>query len=665
MKSLQLDIVSSLFAPPTGRRVANNSACHLVGAVFVLLTLNGCFPDDQQRADAAGDTNAQAADMDAPALVDQVSEDDSGDVAGDTSGSTDNSDSVVSDVGEDEVDSVKVDTLEVTTSDTEITVTGCAAAGSDGDACDDEDPCTVGDHCEAGACVGGPHPDDSALDWVLAFGDGAFVPTSLVVDRSGAPVIAGILDLDGGEIDASTGMMTFAAVASTDRVFLTRIASTGETAISAVAVSGSLGNGQAPFAAAGTYQDSLSHELLLMPKAGVVHVESSSGEQVEVGIANDTFMQVQLRTNGTFHNNALPWSMESPGSLQAGATARIGDQKWLAMVSTSRTVMVPGPSLPTEFSNTEWTPEGPNSRSFAVRLSSRASTAAAEVLVDLNALAPLGVIPDPVAVGYGFGVAAILLTDSEIETTAGSQLVSAFSALTLLSFGSDGLLETDPLNAGVTLMDEVNGDDLKPDFLFQGFFPRVLPRADGGFFVATRLYGTRTFGKAPNSRSVTPTHPTFAVASFEVGGRLSWVRTIELPTSNDPFDVSFGWAPLAFLGRADGSFVVGGGLDQMLTFETADGSSKALDSSDASRDGFVAIWDRVGRLVLAERVAPGPGPGMVTALGEDIDGSLLVAGQAEGPTTIGVGTGAGIVSGQSGTVGFVARLNSAGGLDCW
>ena len=531
-------------------------------------------------------------------------------------------------------------------------------AADEGTPCDDSSACTTGDACRAGRCVG-TAPDDSLADWSLVTGEGHVYPTTLIVDRSGAVIAAGAAD-DVRFMTAS-GDLVLSVPEPSKRVFLARLAANGTRLVSAMTATGDLLFGEVPFATVATFSNSLERELIFMSKEGNIEFQTSTGDREDLAVEGNTIVQARLETGGAF-KSAQAWGVTEPAGVTLIGSSSVNDTVWLIMQSAAERIRLPADTA-FDFINPDWTAGGQSFRSFAARVSTTSSLPTIDKVVDFFGFGAFGTVPSQVLGDSGFDVPAISPTGFEIETASGPTMIEVSTQLTLRRFSSTGQYQESALSGNVALIDEISAADLQYDYLFQGLSPKIIPRADGGFFIAMRLRGTREFGDERNSRKVIPGHPTLAIASYELGGRLAWVRLIEDRTTTDLVSTDFGLVGLSFLARADGSIVVAGATNASLHAESSNGFVE-MGSSDASFDGFIVVWERDGRLVLAENAARGPGFAMVSALADGDDGSIYMAGQAEGPTELGVDGSAGRIDDQNGHFGFVARLNSADGLDC-
>ncbi len=645
---------------------------------WLVVTLSGCFPDPPipSATSDTEDAGGGGADLDSIEASGDLGSDDSvevdpdGGVPGDAG-----TDSATAPDGEDGEATAPADTADadqtevVQPTDTsvdaaeieEVVQTGCAAPGAEGQPCDDGDPCTVVDRCSGGVCVAGSRPDDTAGDWVHAFSHGQLTPTSVVVDRAGSAVISGFASGGAVSIETTRGRLEIPADLSVDRVFAVRVASGGLATSSGIHLAGQLSQHQSPWSVVRAFDDTLGFELIVRPQPPSVLISTAGGSD-PIAVDHTTFMHVVLQTDGTLYHAPTAWSVSEGDAVELSTFVGGRDGPWVLVATTASSLSVPAPSgwLEIALSYDAETPQ--SHHMLALHLTPELNERGVDLFLDLDALGAVGIVERPT--GGAVDVAAIVLTEVELETPSGPATLLASPALRLFRFGTDGLLADGPLATHPPLVDTLNSDDLQPDRLGQGAFPKFIPRRDGGFFLAMRLLGTRHFGDAPDRQTVpAPAHPTLVVASFESGGRLAWVRKVEGVESDDPFDEDFGFAAVAFLARADGSLVLGGGVTSALDIDGGDETEVTLESSDTSRDGFIVIWDRTGSLRLAEVVVRGPGRGWVTALAEDLDGALYFAGETEGPTELGVGGSAGNLDPQ-GYAGFISRVNSAGGLDC-
>ncbi len=88
---------------------------------------------------------------------------------------------------------------------------------ADGVPCDDDDPCTTSDQCQAGACVGGAPPIDSTGDWTIGMGgSGDDTIRGLALDPNGNIFAIG---------DYSSATMTMGVFGSGNNAMLTKLAS--------------------------------------------------------------------------------------------------------------------------------------------------------------------------------------------------------------------------------------------------------------------------------------------------------------------------------------------------------------------------------------------------------------------------------------------------------
>jgi hypothetical protein len=537
-------------------------------------------------------------------------------------------------------------------------LTGCGAPESDAEECDDGDPCTVDDRCREGACRGVAR-EDATTDWSLAFGDLDLVPRDMLIDRSGAPAIWGFVNSGApGTIEAAAGSVTLAAHGM-DRTFVVRALANGSAMNSAVAIHGEFSQ-EVPEGALRSFDDALDHELVVVFRAESEYRIVTASTDVSAETVMTTCAQVTLRNGERWRSPDL-WLVD--GHLHFIQASRHDDGLWLLAGVRASEFSLPTPQGPRTYSN----PEPDYNWRLGLRLSPNVNDRGVSDVVEFQGVYAVGFQKRPANTIPGFDVVGWLPDELRAEGPNGPVTLEASPTLRLLRYNLVGNLAFANSSDHPALVEPFGNDDFWLEWMDQhrAFgLPRLIPRADGGFFLLMRLVGTRRFGLGVDARALpAPSHPTYVLASYELGGRLAWARTIALTASNDPLELVLDSTVAAQLARADGSFVLGGGITGAIRIERGDGTTTTLTSSDNSRDGYIAMWDRTGNLRFAEVVAAGPGRSWVTALAEGTDHSIYIAGSFEGPTTIGVAASAGRLD-APGHAGFVARLNSAGGLDC-